>query len=56
LDQALVLIEILRFEARVVPPPIVGGKLIGLLDCAGQKSAAKGAVGDEADAKLAAHR
>ena len=50
-DQREVAGEVLALEARVGAPVVIGGKVGGTLDRAGQKAAAQGTVGNEADAE-----
>ena len=53
-DEAQVLLEVLALEARRVAPVVVRRQIVDALDLAGEKAAPERAVGDEADAELAA--
>ena len=49
-----VLLEVLALEARVVAAVVVGREIVDRAELPGQEAAAERAVGDEADAELAA--
>src|SRR5436189_2983207 len=53
-EQLEVLGEVLPLEPRRAPAPVVGGEVLESLDLAGEESPPERAVGDEADAQLAA--
>ena len=54
--QVEVLLEVVALEARGVPAVVVGREVVEGAEPAGEEAAAQRAVGDEADAELAAER
>jgi hypothetical protein len=55
-DEVEVLLEVLPLKARLTTAEVVGREVLEAGEAAGEKSAAERAVGDEADAELAAGR
>ena len=55
-DKIEVLLEVFALEARRIPAVIVRRKILEAFDLAGEKAAAKRAIGDYADAEFLAGR
>ena len=53
-EQRQILVEILALETRRLPPVVVLRQVAGRLEAPGQEAAPERAIGDEADAELAA--